>query len=141
MSLFLKVVFKGNKEFEKEKLSITFKELKSDEKIYVPSQHIIKLRELSKITQNVISFQNILEIIHIGKQRLECTYYYIILYVKDRQKLGLLIGNEKNIKREIVIGIWPFNYNLSEIKAKNIIETFEDLIKNYQDYEKICLIT
>jgi hypothetical protein len=132
-----KVIFKGTKETDQDKLNLIFKNITS-EKIPFPANIVLELKEISKDNKNVISFQNISEVLEVGKELTTIfNYYYILLlFYKKGNKRGLLIGNEKK-KGDILIGTWPFD---DEISNKEISEIFDGLIKNIDDYKEICLI-
>ena len=135
-----KVIFKGIKEIDESKLNLVFKGIRSNKRINIPSQFIINLKEISKSVQNVISYQNISEVIKVGKDSsiLSYIYYFIILYTsKDGKKKGVLIGNEKK-SGDILIGTWPFN---EEFPVEKISDTISDLVKNLENYKEICLIS
>lgn len=134
-----KVIFKGIKEYDEGKLNLIFKGSKSGSKIKIPSHFILELKEISKSNQNVISYQNILEVIKVGKESslLYYTYYFIILFTTiDGNKKGFLIGNEKK-SGDILIGTWPFN---EEFSTEKIPDTISNLVKNFNGYKEICLI-
>ena len=84
----------------------------------------MELKEISKDNKNVTSFQNISEVLEVGK---ELTTLFNYFY---------LIGNEKK-KGDILIGTWPFDEELSN---KEIIENINGLIKNINNYKDICII-
>ncbi len=135
-----KVIFKGIKENDESKLNLVFKGIRSDKRINIPSQLILNLKEISKSVQNVISYQNISEVIKVGKDssRLSYIYYFIILYTSiDGKKKGFLIGNEKKLG-DILIGTWPFN---DEFPTEKISDTISNLVKNIENYKEICLIS
>ena len=135
-----KVIFKGIKEIDENKLNLVFKGVRSDKRIYIPSQLILNLKENSKNVQNVISYQNISEVIKVGKDstRLSYNYYFIILYTSiGGKKKGFLIGNEKK-SGDILIGTWPFN---EEFPTEKISDIISNLVKNLENYKEICLIS
>jgi hypothetical protein len=136
-----KVLFKGKKDAIQEKYSLTFKSVKTGETLKIPAQISIELKRISKSTQNVISIQNISEVIKAGKDSslLFYNYYLIILFtIKDGSKKGFLIGNEKN-QGDVLIGTWPFNEDI-DLTSESVIELLKNLISNPQDYKEICLI-
>ena len=132
-----KVIFKGTKETDQDNLNLIFKNLIS-EKISFPANIVLELKEISKYNRNVISFQNISEVLEVGKEFTTIfNYYYILLLTyKKGNKRGFLIGNEKK-KGDILIGTWPFDEELSN---KEIIEIINGLIKNIDHYIQICII-
>jgi hypothetical protein len=134
-----KVIFKGIKEINENKRNLIFKSTKSDNRLNIPSHLILQLKEISKSNQKVISFQNISEVIQVGKESslLTYNYYFIILYTSlEGKKRGFLIGNEKK-SGDILIGTWPFN---EEFSAEKVSDTIDSLVKNFNNYDKICII-
>jgi len=134
-----KVLFKGIRENDENRLNLIFKGSKSDKSIKIPSHLILELKEISKSNQNVISYQNISEVIKVGKESslLTYNYYFIILYTSiDDKRRGFLIGNEKK-SGDILLGTWPFN---EELSAERIPDIISNLVKNYNEYKEICLI-
>ncbi|TFG13050.1 MAG: hypothetical protein EU535_05525 [Promethearchaeota archaeon] len=132
-----KVIFKGTKN-DNDKLNLIFKGITS-KKIVFPASIILELKEISKENQNVISFQNISDVLKVEKDTSlpPYNYYYIILCtLKDGTKKGFLIANEKK-SGDILIGTWPFN---QEFSNEEIIETNNNLIKNLENYKEICII-
>ena len=133
-----KVIFKGTKNDE-DKLNLIFKGMISN-KILFPATIILQLKEISQENQNVISFQNISDVLKVEKDTSlpPYNYYYVILYIhKDGTKKGFLIANEKK-SGDILIGTWPFNLEFSK---EEIVETINDLIKNIENYKEICIIS
>ena len=138
-----KVILKGSKKEETKNLSLTFKSIISENLVSIPMQIILELKKLSENIPNVISYQNIDEVIKIGSgpTTLDFNYYYVILYSekKDSKKFGFLIGNVKN-KGDLLIGIWPFNEQRTEISSEVLLGTLNNLIKNPLEYLDISLI-
>ncbi|TFG21827.1 MAG: hypothetical protein EU532_14880 [Promethearchaeota archaeon] len=132
-----KVIFKGTKETDQDNLNLIFKNLIS-EKISFPANIILELKEISKVNKNVISFQNISEVLEVGKELTSLfNYYYIVLLThKKGNKRGFLIANERK-KGDILIGTWPFD---DELSNREIIEIINGLIKNIDYYIDICII-
>ncbi|MFX1443019.1 MAG: hypothetical protein ACFFHV_06355, partial [Promethearchaeota archaeon] len=123
-----KVIFKGIKEKDETKLHLIFKGFKSDKRINIPSHLILELKEISKSNQNVISYQNISEVIKVGKESslLTYNYYFVILYKsKDGKRKGFLIGNEKK-SGDILMGTWPFT---EEFLSEKFFSTFSKLVE------------
>ncbi len=139
-----KVIFKGSKKEQEKDLSLTFKSIDSEKLLTIPSPIIINLKKLSEKSPNIISYQNIEEVVKIGTgtSLSDFNYYLVILYTykKDNNKVGFLIGNVKN-QGDLLIGIWPFNEQLSEDSLRNFIKNFENLIKNPHDYNDISVIS
>ena len=134
-----KVIFKGIKEIVEGKLNLIFKGINSNKKIMIPAHLILELKNISKVSQNVISYQNISEVIRVGKESsiLSYNYYFVILFTSmDGNKKGLLIGNEKK-SGDMLIGTWPFNEQFSTEKVSDIIS---NLVENFNKYKEICLI-
>ncbi|MFX1259093.1 MAG: hypothetical protein ACFFAN_14640 [Promethearchaeota archaeon] len=136
-----KVIFKENKETNKNKLTLTFRSIKIDYPIKIPIHYILQLKKLSETNQTIITFRNIDEVIKFGKDISEklIKNYIILLFQSKQKKEGFLIGNVKDLGI-ILIGIWPFNEKQILITAEKFYEKLNDLIKNSQDYSKICLI-
>ena len=143
-SIIFKVVFKTIEQAENTNLTLSFKYLDIEKPITIPTQFILELKKLSETNENVIHFQNIEEVIIIGNQESKyvCNYYLIILFMlrTSGTKQGYLIANIKNIG-DTIIGIWPFNLNVSQLTSELIIKNPSDILKNPDKYSKICLIS
>jgi len=146
-SIYYKVIFKGtksNEENELDSLSLTFKNLISGKYLTIPPQFIIELKKLTERSHNILSIQNIDEVIHIGtgQTRDVFNYYFIVLFTmkETEKKLGYLIGNKKKLG-DVLIGIWPFNEQPTEITPEGVHEEFVNLIKKPHEYSNITLIT
>ncbi len=141
---FYKVAFNGKTNESVKKLSLTFKNAAFDKFLNVPAQIIIGLKKLSKTNQNVIFFQNIEAVTTTAKNisLQNYNYYLVILFIKKSTgiKEGYLIGNQKKIG-DILLGIYPFNEETSELTADKILEKLTDVISNPNDYNDICLIS
>jgi len=139
-----KVIFEGNKEPEKNKLSLTFKSIPSDKPINIPAQFILDIKKLSEKSPNIVNFQNIEEVVKIGKglSPSSFNYFFALLYTlkSDSKKEGFLMGNIKKLG-DTLIGIWPFNTNIAELSYEVIVEKFNNLIKKPHEYSNICLIS
>ena len=139
-----KVIFKGSKKNSQNDLSLTFKSIVSEKIISIPKLIILKLKKLSKTNPNVTNLQNIGEVLKIGAgaSSSEHNYYFVILYTKkkDTKRIGLLIGNVKN-QGDLLIGIWPFNEQVSESLIDELLKDLQHLIKEPHDYQDISLIT
>ncbi len=140
---FYRVVFKGKAKESVKKLSLTFKNASFSKFLNIPSQIIIGLKKLSKTNQNVVVFQNIEEVTTSSKNisLQNYNYYFVILFIKKTSsvKEGYLIGNQKKIG-DVLIGIYPFNEETSELSTDKILEKLMDLTTNPNDYTDICLI-
>lgn len=144
-SINYKVIFKGELEESEKQFSLTFKHVDLNKPVHIPAQIILELKKLSKISQIVVFFQNIKEVVIIGKTAplQNYNYYFVILFTNksDGKKEGYLIGNVKKLG-DILIGIWPFNKDLlEESSATKITEKMNDLIKNPHEFNEICLIS
>ena len=146
-SIYYKVIFKGTKSDEGnelDSLSLTFKNLISGKYLTIPPQFIIELKKLTERSHNILSIQNINEVIHIGTSQTQkiFTYYYVVLFTlkETEKKLGYLIGNKKKIG-DVLIGIWPFNEQHNEITLEGVHQEFANLIKKPHEYSNITLIT
>ncbi len=138
-----KVIFKGVQESENKKLTLSFKDITSDKPIKVTTQFILELKKLSELSQNILYFQNIEEVVVIGtkKSRYSYNYYFIVLYTlkSDGVKVGYLIGNVKKLG-DIVVGVWPFNLQTTKLSSEKILKNFRNLINKSHEYANICLI-
>jgi len=141
--LIYKVIFKGSKDSQEELLTLTFKSIIRERPINIPSQYFLTIKKLSDTNPSVINFQNIEEVLKIGEATLNYVYnyYIVILYAikLDQKKEGFLIGNVKKLG-DILIGIWPFNENISSLASELILKKFDNLISNPKDFENICII-
>jgi len=139
-SIIYKVIFKGSKNIEKEKLSLTFKEISLDTPLTIPNEFTKKFKKLNR--QNIINFKNIDAVLRFGKDNspLNYNYYYILLFSHKGKKQGFLIGNLINLGDNL-IGIWPFNTDFDQLSIDNLIDIYEDLITNPKNYEQICVIS
>jgi len=138
-----KVIFKGFQDSENKKLTLSFKDIISDKPIKVTTQFILELKKLSEISQNILYFQNIEEVVVIGtkKSRYSYNYYFIVLYThkSDGAKVGYLIGNVKKLG-DIVVGVWPFNLQTTDLSSEKILKNYRNLITKPHEYANICLI-
>ena len=146
-SIYYKVIFKGtktNEDNEPDSLTLTFKNLISGKYLTIPPQFILELKKLTERSHNILSFQNIDEVIHIGTRQKQdvFTYYIIVLFTmkENEKKVGYLIGNKKKIG-DVLIGTWPFNEQPKEISSEGVHEEFVNLIKKPHEYSNITLIT
>ncbi|MFX0083898.1 MAG: hypothetical protein ACFE94_19295 [Candidatus Hodarchaeota archaeon] len=143
-SIIYKVIFKAIQHFEYKNLTLNFKNLTFEEPLTIPSNFILELKNLSEKFEKIIFFQNIEEVIIVGniKPNIDYNYYRVILFTlkSDGEKQGYLIGNIKDIG-DMIIGIWPFNRQVSELTPEIIVENYHDIIKNPGNYSKICLIS
>lgn len=138
-----KVIFKGVQESENKSLTLSFKCIASDKPIKVPSQFILELKKLSEISQNILYFQNIEEVLIIGTRKAlySYNYYFVVLYTikSDGTKLGYLIGNVKKLG-DIVVGVWPFNLKTMDLSSDKLLKNYDNLINNPHEYTNIGLI-
>ncbi|MHA1491790.1 MAG: hypothetical protein ACTSRI_19310 [Promethearchaeota archaeon] len=130
---------------ENRKLRLTFKNILTDNYIKISPVIIseLKKKQISDKNENIRFFQNIEEVIILGKVSSLPSYknYLIILYITKLNgiKEGLLLANLKKFG-DIVIGIWPFNSQFTLFSPEEIVEKLNKLINNSQDYDKICLV-
>ena len=124
-----KVIFKGNNETKEKNLTLTFKSV------------IYGLKKLSEINKNIVIIKNIDEITQFGKDisLISYNYYFILLFQLKNKKTGFLIGNTKKMG-DILIGIWPFNREQTQISKEKVYETLDTIINKAHEYSKICLI-
>lgn len=138
-----KVIFKGTESDQEELLTLTFNSIISDKPLNVSPHYISTIKRLSEKNQNIINFQNIEEVVKIGESSIlySYNYYIVILYTmkSNMKKEGLLIGNVKKFG-DILIGIWPFNENVSSLTSDTIVKKLDFLINHPQEFENICII-
>ncbi len=139
-----KVIFRAFEQFEKKNLSLSFLNIISEKRIEIPNNLILKLKHLSEKKKTIIDFQNIEEVILLGnpKSNYIFNFYLVILYtlkLKGKQQ-GYLIGNVKKWGY-LLIGVWPFNIELSTITEDDILKNLKDIVNNLTKYSKICLIS
>lgn len=143
-SIIYKVIFRAIQHFDNKNLTLNFKNLAFKEPLTIPSKFILELKNLSEKSNKIIFFQNIEEVIIVGNIRpnLDYNYYLVILFTLKLggEKQGYLIGNVKNVG-DTIIGVWPFNLQISELTPEIILENYNDIIKNHSNYSKICLIS
>ena len=139
-----KVIFRDMEENDSPEESLTFKNVISGNYIFIPSNFITSMRELSEKSEDVVYFQNISEVIIQSWDYNPPSFnYYIVLLLlskKDKKKEGYLIGNIKKLKGDILMGIWPFNRDVENINSKLIQNDFNSLLTNYEEYSKITII-
>lgn len=139
-----KVVFKAFEQSESKNLNLSFRSIFSEKPISIPARIIFELKRLSEERSDIINFQNIEEVLTIGNTSSKDTYnYYLVLLFTNKSsgiKQGYLIGNLKNIG-DILIGYWPFNKENISFSPEIIHKEFNDIIKNPQHYNDICLIS
>ncbi len=141
-AIFYKVIFKGTKGDENKSLSLTFKSIISDKPINIPSQYFSSLKILTQKRKNVINFQNIREVIKSGDVTINYNFnYYIVIlytYLSDGKKEGFLIGNVKKLG-DVLIGIWPFNQQYTQLTSEMILEKLDVLICS-ENFRNISVI-
>jgi len=139
-----KVIFRDIEENETTEESLTFKNVISGNYIFIPSNFLISMKDLSEKSEDVIYFQNISEVIiqSWGHNPPSFNYYIVLLLLSKREgkKEGYLIGNIKKLKGDVLLGIWPFNRDIENINSKSIQNDFNNLLANYQEYGKITII-
>lgn len=136
-----KVVFKGS---EGNELSLTFKSGDFNKPIKIPVNFLLELKKLSETSNNIIDLKNIEEVIEIGQSDSGSSYNYplVILFTNksSQVKEGYLVGNVKKLG-DILIGVYPFNRNISDLTPELFFEKVNNLIKNPNEYSNICLIS
>ena len=139
-----KVIFRDIEEIEIPEESLTFKNVISGNYIYIPSNFINSMKDLSEESEDIIYFQNISEVVIQSWDYNPPSFnYYIVLLLlskKEEKKEGYLIGNIKKLKGDILMGIWPFNRDVEKINSKSIQKKFNNLINNYEEYRKVTII-
>ena len=142
-TIFYKVIFKGIKGDSSESYSLTFKNIVQDKPINVSSHFFSSLKTLSQKQASVINFQNIREVVKIGdsSNNYDFNYYIVILYtnITDGKKEGFLVGNLKKLG-DILIGVWPFNQEITSMTAEHILNKLDSLT-NSNKYKDISVIT
>jgi hypothetical protein len=143
-SIIFKVIFKATERSSEKNLNLSFKLLNTDEPIIVPTNSIQRLKTLSEAENEIIYFTNIEEVIIEGNvdHKYNYIYYLVLLFTLKTtgEQRGYLIGNVKNLG-DLIIGIWPFNLPLSRSRSEIVKENFDDIIRNPENYTKICLIS
>ncbi len=141
-SIIYKVIFKAIEQIENTNLSLSFKDLNLKNPLTIPAKLILELKNLSIQNDKVISFQNIEEVIVVGnvETKFSYNYYLVILFTSNGEKQGHLIGNVKKLG-DVLIGVWPFNQQLSNMTPEIIHEKYTNIIKNPEKFSKICLIS
>lgn len=141
-SIIYKVIFKAFEQFENKNLTLSFKDLGAKNPITIPAKFILELKNLSEKNDKVVYFQNIEEVIIVGdvKANYSFNYYLVILFISKGEKQGYLIGNIKKFG-DIIIGVWPFNQQLSKMTPETIHKNYNNIIKNPDNFSKICLIS
>jgi len=142
-SVIFKVIFRALEQFENKNLTLSFRNLEFEKPISVPA----KFSEFKKVNEkisNLINFQNIEEVLIIGKPLVDYSHnYYLVLlctFKEDGKKIGYLISNVKNLG-DIIIGVWPFNLQLKNLTRLKILESFNDFLENPDKFSSICLIS
>ena len=141
-SIIYKVIFKAIEQIENKNLALSFKDLGAKNPITIPAKFILELKNLSEKNDKVVYFQNIEEVIIVGnvKTNYSFNYYLVILFTSNGEKQGYLIGNIKKFG-DIIIGVWPFNQQLSKMTPETIHKNYNNIIKNPNNFSKICLIS
>lgn len=143
-SIVYKVIFKALQQFENKNLTLNFRDLNFEKPLTIPSELILKLKDRSDKSEKIIYFQNIEEVITVGNtiSDIDYNYYLVVLFTLNStgEKQGYLIGNVKNLG-DIILGIWPFNYQVSSLTPKNVRDKYKDLLNNPENYNKICVIS
>jgi hypothetical protein len=141
---YYKVVFKGVTELDQNNLALTFEAICLEEPIKVDPTSIIKVKELADKNENILFFQNIKEVIQLGKNFRFSNYNYffvLLLTLKsNNSKKGILIGNVKSIG-DIIIGIWPIDFKLKkEFDIYGLPSELNLISDNLENYLNITLI-
>ncbi|MFX1455404.1 MAG: hypothetical protein ACFFDB_08515 [Promethearchaeota archaeon] len=141
-SIIYKVIFKAFEQFENKNLTLSFKDLNLKNPITIPTRLILELKNLNIRDNNVVIFQNIEEVIVVGniESNFNFNNYFVILFTSNGEKQGHLIGNVKKIG-DILIGIWPFNLDSSNLTSEKIIEIYNNMIENPEKFDNLCFIS
>ena len=138
-----KVIFRALEQFENKNLTLSFRNLEFNNPLTLPKQ-FREFRETSEQYEHVMSFQNIEEVLVIGKPSVEYSfnYYLVILCTSkaDGKKKGFLIGNVKNFG-DIIIGIWPFNIHVNNLTREKILYSINDVIEDPNKFSSISIIS
>lgn len=141
-AIFYKVIFKGIKGDLSESYSLTFKNIIQEKPISVPSELFSSLKLITQKHTSVITFQNIREVVKIGdfNTNYDFNYYIVILFtsLKDGKKEGFLVGNLKK-QGDVLIGIWPFNQEITSFSSEHFLKKLELLTDNNR-FKDICVI-
>lgn len=139
-----KVIFKGSEETEGNELALTFESGDFDKPLKIPTNFFFELKKLSETSNIIIDFKNIEEVIEIGQSNSGSSYnYYLVLLFTNESsqiKEGYLIGNVKKLGN-ILIGVYPFNKDISDLTPELFSEKITNLITNPHEYSDICLIS
>jgi len=145
-SVIFKVVLKGNEQNEgsnTDSLTLTFKSILSSNIIKIPSHYISSLKSMSEHNENIVSFQNIKEVIVVGDLSRDfiINYYIVILYTmkSEDERSGFLIANIKKVGDGLV-GIWPFNEETDSLNEDYINQKFNDFINHQDKYKNLVII-
>jgi len=142
-SIIYKVIFKGEHISLENDLSLTFKIEDISKSLKIPANFFLDLKNLSKTTPHIITFKNIEEIVEISHSSISYSfnYYFIVLFSNKaaQEKEGYLFGNLEKVG-DILIGIYPFNNQITSLTSEIFIEKINNLLNNPQDYRNICLI-
>lgn len=141
---FYKILFKGILDSEENILNLTFEVLSLKEPVKIEPTSINKIKELAIKRENIFFFQNIKEVLQLGKdfQFSNCPYYFILLYKlkSNSMRKGILIGNVKSIG-DVIIGIWPIEFNLKKsFNLNQLLSEINHMINNPDDFINITLI-
>jgi hypothetical protein len=143
-SMIYKVIFKAIEKLENKNLNLSFRNIGFNNPITIPTRFIDELKRLSDQHNTIVYFQNIEEVIMVGEipSSYNFNYFLALLYIlkKSGEKRGYLIGNVRNLG-DIIIGIWPFEQQDSQLTPENILENYSNIIKNPDNYSNICLIS
>ena len=145
-SVIFKVVLKGNEPvggLTTDSLTLTFKSILYSNIIKVPSHYISSLKSMSEHNENIVSFQNIKEVIVVGDLSRDfiINYYIVILYTmkSEDERNGFLIANIKKVGDGLV-GIWPFNEETDFLNEDYINQKFNDFINHQDKYKNLVII-
>lgn len=145
-SVIFKVLLKGTEQDENKSVdskTLSFRSILTEDIIKIPSHYISSLKSMSENFENIITFQNLEEVIIIGElsREFSINYYIVILFsMKSEQKRnGFLIANIKKIG-DALIGIWPFTEEIDRLDEDYIHKKFNDFINNHDDYKNLVII-
>ena len=131
-AVFFKVIFKGNESeeyFHSDLMTLSFKNLLDSTMIKIPSHYLSSLKTLTEKCENIISIQNLEEVIIIAdfSEKLTINYYVAALFLMENkeEKKAFLIANIKKIG-DVLVGIWPFFENIDYINEDSINKKFRD---------------
>ncbi len=138
---YYKVILKGLRNFHKNNLSLTFRQLSINSEFQnLFTQNILNSSTYQSKTR---FFQNIKSVQFLGnyEKYIEFVGYKILLFITNEKERGaFLFGVLKN-KREQLIGCWSLNAAPSSCSSDYMELHFSNLSNEQDVYEKIIIIS